>query len=56
LTSELRLRHHGLAAAGLSQKAERLRVADWEHPANNDFLLVNQFCVTGRRGRWQKDE
>ena len=23
------------------QKTERLRVIDWEHPANNDFLLVN---------------
>ena len=20
---------------------------DWEHPANNDFLLVSQFSVTG---------
>ena len=29
------------------QKAERLRVIDWEHPANNDFLLVSQFSVTG---------
>ncbi len=29
------------------QKTERLRVIDWEHPANNDFLLVNQFSVTG---------
>ena len=29
------------------QKAERLRVVDWEHPANNDFLLVSQFSVTG---------
>ena len=24
----------------------RLRVVDWEHPANNDFLLVSQFSVT----------
>ncbi len=30
-----------------SQKSERVRVIDWEHPANNDFLLVNQFSVTG---------
>jgi len=22
-------------------------VIDWEHPANNDFLLVSQFSVTG---------
>ena len=25
------------------QKTERVRVIDWEHPANNDFLLVSQF-------------
>ena len=29
------------------QKSERLRVVDWEHPENNDFLLVSQFSVTG---------
>jgi type I restriction enzyme R subunit len=29
------------------QKTERVRVVDWEHPANNDFLLVSQFSVTG---------
>ena len=29
------------------QKSERVRVVDWEHPANNDFLLVSQFSVTG---------
>jgi len=29
------------------QKAERLRVVDWETPANNEFLLVSQFSVTG---------
>jgi type I restriction enzyme R subunit len=29
------------------QKTERLRVVDWEHPANNEFLLVSQFSVTG---------
>jgi len=29
------------------QKIERLRVVDWETPANNDFLLVSQFSVTG---------
>ena len=29
------------------QKTERLRVVDWDQPANNDFLLVNQFSVTG---------
>jgi type I restriction enzyme R subunit len=34
-------REHG------GQKTERLRVLDWEQPANNDFLLVSQFSVTG---------
>lgn len=34
-------REHG------GQKAERLRVVDWEHPENNDFLLVSQFSVVG---------
>ncbi len=29
------------------QKTERARVMDWEHPAENDFLLVSQFSVTG---------
>ncbi|MDE2175870.1 MAG: type I restriction endonuclease subunit R [Betaproteobacteria bacterium] len=29
------------------QKTERLRVVDWEHPDNNDFLLVSQFSVVG---------
>jgi type I restriction enzyme R subunit len=29
------------------QKTERLRVVDWQNPANNDFLLVSQFSVTG---------
>lgn len=29
------------------QKAERLRVVDWEQPDNNDFLLVSQFSVVG---------
>ncbi|MEO8224319.1 MAG: type I restriction endonuclease, partial [Gammaproteobacteria bacterium] len=29
------------------QKNERLRVVDWEEPANNDFLLVSQLSVTG---------
>jgi type I restriction enzyme R subunit len=34
-------REHG------GQKTERLRVVDWEHPDNNDFLLVSQFSVVG---------
>ena len=29
------------------QKTERLRIVDWAHPENNDFLLVSQFSVTG---------
>ncbi len=29
------------------QKTERLRVVDWENTANNDFMLVSQFSVTG---------
>jgi type I restriction enzyme, R subunit len=29
------------------QKTERVRAIDWERPENNDFLLVNQFSVTG---------
>jgi hypothetical protein len=24
-----------------------VRAVDWKHPANNDFLLVSQFSVTG---------
>ena len=36
----------GLRERG-GQKTERLRVIDWEQPANNDFLLVSQFSVTG---------
>lgn len=30
------------------QKAERLRVIDWEKPAENDFMLVSQFSVVGQ--------
>ena len=29
------------------QTTVRVRVIDWEMPANNDFLLVSQFSVTG---------
>jgi type I restriction enzyme, R subunit len=29
------------------QITERVRVIDWQNPAVNDFLLVNQFSVTG---------
>jgi type I restriction enzyme R subunit len=39
LTVSVPDREHG------GQKTERLRVVDWEHPDNNDFLLVSQFSV-----------
>jgi type I restriction enzyme R subunit len=29
------------------QKVQRLRVVAWEHPEDNDFLLVSQFSVVG---------
>jgi len=29
------------------QTTVRVRVVDWEQPANSDFLLVSQFSVTG---------
>jgi type I restriction enzyme R subunit len=29
------------------QTTERLRVVDWDHPENNDFLLVSQLSVVG---------
>ena len=29
------------------ERFERVRVVDWRDPANNDFLLVQQFWVTG---------
>ena len=29
------------------QTTVRVQVIDWEQPANNDFLLVSQFSVTG---------
>ncbi len=35
------------------KQAERLRVMDWEHPENNDFLLVSQFSISGERLRLQ---
>lgn len=34
-------REHG------GQKTERLRVVDWAHPEQNDFLLVSQISVVG---------
>ena len=38
-------REHGRQPGG--QSTERLRVVDWQHPQNNDFLLVSQFSVVG---------
>jgi type I restriction enzyme, R subunit len=32
---------------GRGQEPRRLRVIDWDDPANNDFMLVSQFSVTG---------
>lgn len=29
------------------QRDERVKVIDWEHPSENDFLLTSQFWVTG---------
>lgn len=36
-----------LAGKNGATTPERLRVIDWENPSNNDFLVVNQFSVTG---------
>ncbi|MEI6198047.1 MAG: type I restriction endonuclease, partial [Verrucomicrobiota bacterium] len=39
---------HGVARPTKGgQTTVRVRVIDWEHPENNDFLLVSQFSVTG---------
>jgi type I restriction enzyme R subunit len=37
----------GVSGGRGGQETLRVRVIDWEHPANNDFLLVSQFSVTG---------
>jgi type I restriction enzyme, R subunit len=37
----------GRGGEGGGQKTERVRLVDWENPANNDFLLVSQYSVTG---------
>jgi len=37
----------GGEGGGGGQRIVRVRVTDWEQPANNDFLLVSQFSVTG---------
>ena len=35
------------APDGEGETVESVRLIDWKKPANNDFLLVNQFWVTG---------
>jgi type I restriction enzyme, R subunit len=37
----------GVSGSKGGQTTVRVRVIDWEQPANNDFLLVSQFSVTG---------
>ena len=37
----------GVYSKGGGQKTERVRVVDWENPANNDFLLARHFSLTG---------
>src|SRR6266542_1923178 len=37
----------GVSGGKGGQTTLRLRVIDWEHPTNNDFLLVSQFSVAG---------
>ena len=34
-------------AAGDGQRAESIKVIDWEHPERNDFFLASQFWVAG---------
>ena len=34
---------------------KRVRVVAWEQPANNDFLLVSQFSVTGALYTYRPD-
>ena len=37
----------GPSPGGRGESVVRLRVVDWEHPEQNDFLLVSQFSVVG---------
>jgi len=37
----------GPSPGGRGESMVRLRVVDWEHPENNDFLLVSQLSVVG---------
>lgn len=36
-----------LSGGKCGQETLRVRVIDWEQPANNDFMLVSQFSVSG---------
>jgi type I restriction enzyme R subunit len=38
----------GPSPGGRGESVVRLRVVDWEQPAQNDFLLVSQFSVVGK--------
>lgn len=37
------------------QVRERVRVIDWNNPANNDFFLASQFWIQGQIYRWRAD-
>nr|VFK12890.1 MAG: type I restriction enzyme, R subunit [Candidatus Kentron sp. LPFa]VFK29149.1 MAG: type I restriction enzyme, R subunit [Candidatus Kentron sp. LPFa] len=43
------------APDGEGETVEPIRLIDWKAPANNDFLLVNQFWVTGEFGSKRAD-
>ena len=47
-----RLLKEGITVSGPDQerggqRTDRVRLIDWDHPENNDFLLASQFSVTG---------
>jgi type I site-specific restriction-modification system R (restriction) subunit len=37
----------GVHSKSGGHKTEHLRIVDWEHPSNNNFVLVSQFSITG---------
>ncbi len=43
------------ASDGEGETVESVRLIDWKTPASNDFLLVNQFWVTGEMGTKRAD-
>lgn len=43
------------AADDGSEEVERIRVIDWNEPANNDFLLCSEFWVAGEMYRCRAD-